>query len=784
MLAAIFAGALTVNGATYYVATTGSDSNPGSSTQPFRTIQRGVDASAAGDTIIVRDGTYTASCPSAGSGYVVTLTRSGTSGAWITLKAENKRGAAIDGGASCHSSIRTDSGSYWVIDGFRLTNGYYGGITSNPGSEPGADYITVKNCEFAYIGQRYATVNAIVGAGANATAQNWTFDGNAFHDIGRTGPTDMMVYDHGMYIRSQNTKIVNNVFYAPIAGWAIQTANGFSGTIANNTFHGDLTPSKDGHIMLWDSNPSLVIRNNIFSQPGGYAITSYALSTSSCTIDNNIVYGTSSVGTPGGCTASNNRVNTDPMLVNTASKPYDLHVKAGSPAIDTAVSVSGVTTDQDGIARPQGSGPDVGSYEYASQAPNYPPVISAVGATGIGTSSATITWTTNEPSDSQVQYGVGSASGSTPANPSMVTSHSVALTGLSASTTYTYRVVSKDSAGASSQSSLYTFTTAAATTQFSFSLSPSPATLSLVKGESGSSAVTAALVSGSAQAVTFSAANVPGGVTVSFSPSSCTVTCATTVSVASTTGATSGTYAIQVNGSGGGATSAATITLTVSDPTPVTGGGVDLAANWPMDEGSGMLVTDATVYHNNGVFNGSSTWYKRGSVTAVQFKGTGDYIRVPESDSLQMTTAMTVAFWVAPTDVPGVDERIMSKAYTWGIKLNGTNRTPQFSAAGRWATMNTSLPAQSWTHVAFTFSGGVVKGYVNGRPVAMAENTFTSGVSLPVNAYGLILGADTDGASPMKGLLDEVRLHGRALSDVELYNLYYGQLKQRASNGK
>src|SRR5262245_21651816 len=45
--------------ATYYVAITGSDANPGSQSQPFRTIGKGVSVLAAGDTLYLREGTYT-----------------------------------------------------------------------------------------------------------------------------------------------------------------------------------------------------------------------------------------------------------------------------------------------------------------------------------------------------------------------------------------------------------------------------------------------------------------------------------------------------------------------------------------------------------------------------------------------------------------------------------------------------------------------------------------------------------------------------------------------------
>jgi hypothetical protein len=45
-------------GKTYYVALLGSDSNPGTAAQPFRTIQRCASVAASGDTCVIRAGTY------------------------------------------------------------------------------------------------------------------------------------------------------------------------------------------------------------------------------------------------------------------------------------------------------------------------------------------------------------------------------------------------------------------------------------------------------------------------------------------------------------------------------------------------------------------------------------------------------------------------------------------------------------------------------------------------------------------------------------------------------
>jgi hypothetical protein len=91
-----------------------------------------------------------------------------------------------------------------------------------------------------------------------------------------------------------------------------------------------------------------------------------------------------------------------------------------------------------------------------------PPTISSVASSAITSFGATITWSTNEASDTQVEYGTTISYGSsTTLNASMVTSHSQGLSALSASTLYHYRVKSKDAANNLATSGDFTFTTSA-----------------------------------------------------------------------------------------------------------------------------------------------------------------------------------------------------------------------------------------------------------------------------------------------------------------------------------
>src|SRR5262249_33143879 len=74
------------------------------------------------------------------------------------------------------------------------------------------------------------------------------------------------------------------------------------------------------------------------------------------------------------------------------------------------------------------------------------PVITVGPSSGTpGQTAATITWTTDKPSDSLVEYGMTTSYGTLSAlNLAQVTAHSVALTGLTAGTTYHYHVISRN----------------------------------------------------------------------------------------------------------------------------------------------------------------------------------------------------------------------------------------------------------------------------------------------------------------------------------------------------
>lgn len=103
--------------ATYYVATNGSDSNPGTSSQPWQSFSKAWSVLAPGDTLIVRNGRYYQQ---------IQPTVSGTPGSPITIRAETDGGVILDGqGTRPGISIFSQSPAvlhHITIEGLRVEN--------------------------------------------------------------------------------------------------------------------------------------------------------------------------------------------------------------------------------------------------------------------------------------------------------------------------------------------------------------------------------------------------------------------------------------------------------------------------------------------------------------------------------------------------------------------------------------------------------------------------------------------------------------------------------------
>jgi hypothetical protein len=124
---------------------------------------------------------------------------------------------------------------------------------------------------------------------------------------------------------------------------------------------------------------------------------------------------------------------------------------------------SGTTYDFDVVSANAGAmSATSGNATFSTLSTSSPPVITNVATTNLTSTSVTVTWTTDQPSSSLVNYGTTMGYGSSSTlNTTLVTAHSVTLTGLVAGTLYDFDVTSANATSQSTTSPNSTFTTPA-----------------------------------------------------------------------------------------------------------------------------------------------------------------------------------------------------------------------------------------------------------------------------------------------------------------------------------
>ncbi len=217
-----------------------------------------------------------------------------------------------------------------------------------------------------------------------------------------------------------------------------------------------------------------------------------------------------------------------------------------------------------------------------------------------------------------------------------------------------------------------------------------------------------------------------------------------------------------------------------TNPPPPVSPVAHLAAAYAFDESEGAIATDASSNDNLGTVYGG-TFVSGNNGNALDFDGESDYVEVPDSPSLDIGgTSLTISFWARIVDTPGgPDQTLLGKPwsansmtspfYQYGIEYsNSANRTLGFSFGDENGDPNgpyRMTPALGrWTHVAFTYDGVTVKGYLDGIE---ALSVATAATLVP-RGNNLLLGCDGAHAQFFNGALDDVRIHGRALTPDEI----------------
>ena len=108
-----------------------------------------------------------------------------------------------------------------------------------------------------------------------------------------------------------------------------------------------------------------------------------------------------------------------------------------------------------------------------------------------------------------------------------------------------------------------------------------------------------------------------------------------------------------------------------------------------------------------------------------------------------------------------------SPYYQYGLELGGGNRTDFFvgTASGPLVAIGgTTLPFNQWSHLAITFDGAQVRTYVNGTLV----NTQALSATITARGNPMNIGADASPAQFNKGLLDDLRIYNRVLTQAQI----------------
>jgi hypothetical protein len=259
-----------LNGKTYYVAPTGSDSNAGTAAAPWKTIQQAGGIVQPGDTVLVRAGTYdgaifgwdTGNCkgdpyctvagtatnpilfeadPSAAAGSVVIAAKN----------SENKSGFDLEPGCN-----------YVDLVGFTVTNGGTADTAAGSITKAGIAFSGVTGNKI--LGN---TVNGISGVGGIFvdTATNVLVQGNTVLNTVGTGDTG-----HGMYVSGSSTgvQVIGNVLHD----------NAYVGLHVN----GDVSEGLPGVVS------ALLVSGNSIYKNGQNGINADGLQHS--TIENNLIY--------------------------------------------------------------------------------------------------------------------------------------------------------------------------------------------------------------------------------------------------------------------------------------------------------------------------------------------------------------------------------------------------------------------------------------------------------------------------------------------------------------
>jgi len=245
-------------------------------------------------------------------------------------------------------------------------------------------------------------------------------------------------------------------------------------------------------------------------------------------------------------------------------------------------------------------------------------------------------------------------------------------------------------------------------------------------------------------------------------------------SVAAGAALVEGTYTAQATqqdtAGNAGASSSNTFTIGASYQAEVLTDGP--RAYWRLGETSGTVAADAAGT-NPGTYTGGVTLGQPSALAgdtnaSASFDGVNDYVGVPDSNSLDLTTAVTVEAWVKRSKsaawqvVVGKSGNGQSAFENYAVWLDTSNQLVAYFGNGTsFARVVAPAIDTNWHHVAATYDNATAKIYVDGAMKASTASTVQMGANnLPLN----IGRANNSTAYQFGGRLDDVAIYPSALA--------------------
>ena len=223
----------------------------------------------------------------------------------------------------------------------------------------------------------------------------------------------------------------------------------------------------------------------------------------------------------------------------------------------------------------------------------------------------------------------------------------------------------------------------------------------------------------------------------------------------------------------------------------------EMLAYYPMDEGSGTIVMDASGKGHDATIVGTVNWVqsKPDFGTALDFPGdaaSANCVRVGTWDPSESTGQVSVAAWIkwAGANSTSTFQGIVTKcdgvfvAIRWQLTMsNSTNEIGFGFGGGAPVYPAPAPPVGEWQHVAFTHDGTTATMYINGANVGTSAIALGTGTEAAI-VIGALNFQSADADAPFNGTVDEVKIFNHALSEAEVQQAMLATSKVRAFSPK